>query len=258
MAATTDSGQQRTCDIASTALAPTVRYGTPHISAKTVTENCVPMWVKKPSRVPGPQPDGLHAAQRGAHRHRLALRRPGRRGVSLTIANASTIASTPNAGDRDVRGGPRRAGEEREERDGRQHLAQLPADAGELRQQRNPSWRKPVRHQAQHRDERDGVAEPDDGARADGQGQRRRERQHQLTGRHQCGARRQSAIVTRTGRAGPRQAPARRRTPRPAAPRRSTARSGSRRTARRRSGRRRQAWCGRARRRCRRAARSPR
>ena len=32
---------------------PTVRYGRPHISAKTVTENCVPMWVKKPSRVPG-------------------------------------------------------------------------------------------------------------------------------------------------------------------------------------------------------------
>ena len=31
----------------------TVRYGTPHISAKTVTENCVPIWVKKPNRVPG-------------------------------------------------------------------------------------------------------------------------------------------------------------------------------------------------------------
>jgi hypothetical protein len=31
----------------------TVRYGTPHINAKTVTENWVPMWVKKPSRVPG-------------------------------------------------------------------------------------------------------------------------------------------------------------------------------------------------------------
>jgi hypothetical protein len=74
----------------------TVRYGTPHIKAKTVTENWVPMWVKKPSRVPGRS----HTVFRLARVARadivsVATTRPC--GPSLTTASTSTIASTPSA-----------------------------------------------------------------------------------------------------------------------------------------------------------------
>jgi hypothetical protein len=74
----------------------TVRYGTPHISAKTVTENCVPMWVKKPSRVPGLSHTVLTLPTSSL---RVAVfagpARPD--GVSLTTSSVSTIDSTPSA-----------------------------------------------------------------------------------------------------------------------------------------------------------------
>ena len=74
----------------------TVRYGTPHIRAKTVTENCVPMWVKKPSRVPGRSHTVF--TLRSVSRTDDRLCRDDRpRGVSFTSASASTIANTPRA-----------------------------------------------------------------------------------------------------------------------------------------------------------------
>lgn len=74
----------------------TVRYGTPHISANTVTENCVPRWVKKPSRVPGRSHTFLRLPKVSATptECRLAARP---RGVSRTSATTSATASTPNA-----------------------------------------------------------------------------------------------------------------------------------------------------------------
>ena len=74
----------------------TVRYGTPHINAKTVTENWVPMWVKKPSRVPGRS----HTVLTLASVSRIAVVCVGTVrpfGVSLTSAMVSTIDSTPIA-----------------------------------------------------------------------------------------------------------------------------------------------------------------
>ena len=75
-----------------------VRYGTPHIRANVVTENCVPMWVKKPSRVPGRS----HTAFRCGHvsRTRIECRRhcPAVRGVADHRQHQAT-ASTPRAAD---------------------------------------------------------------------------------------------------------------------------------------------------------------
>ena len=74
----------------------TVRYGTPHISAKTVTENCVPMWVKNPSRVPGRSHTVFTLASIArTDMVSVATTRPC--GVSLTSATTSTRASTPSA-----------------------------------------------------------------------------------------------------------------------------------------------------------------
>jgi hypothetical protein len=74
----------------------TVRYGTPHISAKTVTENCVPMWVKKPSRVPGRSHTvfTLASVSRTVIASSARTRPPG---ASRTTASASTNVSVPSA-----------------------------------------------------------------------------------------------------------------------------------------------------------------
>ena len=73
-----------------------MRYGTPHINAKTVTENWVPMWVKKPSRVPWPS----HTVLTLARVSRMdvvsdSTTRPS--GVFCTRTNVRTIAITPIA-----------------------------------------------------------------------------------------------------------------------------------------------------------------
>ena len=95
IAATTDrlSSVPATCGDSPWA---TVRYGTPHISAKTVTENCVPMWVKKPSRVPGRSHTVLTLASISPTDW-SADRTTRPFGVFLTSASVSTIASTPSA-----------------------------------------------------------------------------------------------------------------------------------------------------------------
>ena len=74
----------------------TVRYGTPHMSAKTVTENCVPMWVKNPSRVPG----RIHTVltlPRVSRSPVTGLRTTVPLGVFLTRSRVSTSDSTPSA-----------------------------------------------------------------------------------------------------------------------------------------------------------------
>ena len=73
-----------------------VRYGTPHINANTVTENWVPMWVKKPSRVPGRS----HTVLTLASVSRIDVVCVGTTtpfGVFFTSARVSTIDSTPMA-----------------------------------------------------------------------------------------------------------------------------------------------------------------
>ncbi len=118
------------------------------------------MWVKKPSRVPGRS----HTVLTLASVSRIDVVCVGTArpfGVFLTSARVSTIDSTPDRRDRHVGGGPARAGEQGEKRDCREHLAELPADAGQLRHQGNLPGREPVRHQPQHGDERHRVPEAD-------------------------------------------------------------------------------------------------
>ena len=54
------------------------RYGTPQSSVNTIIENWVPMWPKKPSRVPGPPP---HLPQRRGRSPAPTCRRRGRPGA---------------------------------------------------------------------------------------------------------------------------------------------------------------------------------
>ena len=84
----------------------TVRYGTPHISANTVTENCVPMWVKKPNRVPA-APHRLDAGQRRADRLVSRRRPPAARGV-LDHREREHHRQRSERRDRHVRGRPAR------------------------------------------------------------------------------------------------------------------------------------------------------
>ena len=146
------------------------------------------MWVKNPSRVPG-RSQTVFTLDSTARTDRFSAATTRPCGVSFTRASASTMASTPKRRHRDVGGRPRGPGEQGQEGQRREHLAQLAADAGELGQQRHPPRREPVRHQAQHRDEGEGVAESDDGAGADGQWQRLGQRQQQLAAGHQRRAR---------------------------------------------------------------------
>ena len=88
----------------------TVRYGTPHISANTVTENWVPMWVKKPSRVPGRSHTVLTLASVSridvvSCRHDAAVR------CVLDQREGQHHRQHADRRDRDVGGGPAGAGE---------------------------------------------------------------------------------------------------------------------------------------------------
>ena len=74
----------------------TVRYGTPHIRAKTVTENWVPMWVKNPNRVPG-RSHTAFTLRSVARTDIVSLATDRPRGVSFTSASTSTIANVPRA-----------------------------------------------------------------------------------------------------------------------------------------------------------------
>ena len=182
IAATTDNVSRVPATCAESPWA-TVRYGTPHISAKTVTENWVPMWVKNPSRVPGRSHTVLTLAQDLAER-------AGLRVGGLTVRGV--LDQRQRQGDRqhsesdhgDIGRRPACAGEQREEGDGREHLAELAADPRQLRDKGNLLRPEPVRHQPQHRDEGDRVAEADNSPCGDRGGQRLGERQRQLTRRH--------------------------------------------------------------------------
>jgi hypothetical protein len=157
----------------------TVRYGTPHINANTVTENWVPMWVKKPSRVPGRSHTVLSwQASPGPTASGQARGRAVRR--VLDQGEGQHHRQHAERSDRHVSGGPARAGEQPEERDRREHLTELPADACQLRHQRNPPRREPARHQPEHRDERHAIPEADHRARPDRRGQGSGEGEHQL------------------------------------------------------------------------------
>ena len=95
MAATTETVSRVPATVADRPWA-TVRYGTPHISANTVTENWVPMCVKKPSRVPGRN----HTVLTLASVSRIEVvsystTRPS--GALWTRSSVRTIDSTPTA-----------------------------------------------------------------------------------------------------------------------------------------------------------------
>ena len=156
------------------------------------------MWVKNPSRVPGRSHTVLTLASVArTDIVSVATTRPC--GVSLTSASASTMREHAERRHRDVGRRPRGAREQREEGQRGEHLTELAADAGELGQQRHPPRREPVRHQSQHRDEGDGVAEPDDGARADRQRQRLGQREQQLARSPSAPRPRRSAPASRSG-----------------------------------------------------------
>ena len=89
----------------------TVRYGTPHISAKTVTENWVPMWVKKPSRVPGRSHTVLTLASVSRIGRGLGFGTPAVRSV-LDQRQGQHDRQHAERGHRDVGGGPARPGEQ--------------------------------------------------------------------------------------------------------------------------------------------------
>src|SRR6476620_11630751 len=74
----------------------TVRYGTTHISANTVTENCVPMCVKKPSRVPGRNHTVLTLTN-VSRIEVVSYSTTWPPGASRTRSSVSTIDSTPTA-----------------------------------------------------------------------------------------------------------------------------------------------------------------
>src|SRR5215208_5253687 len=74
----------------------TVRYGTPHINANTVTENCVPMCVKKPSRVPG-RSHTVFTLAMVSRTDVVEVATADPFGVFLTTASVSIIDSTPTA-----------------------------------------------------------------------------------------------------------------------------------------------------------------
>ena len=165
----------------------TVRYGTPHINANTVTENWVPMWVKKPSRVPGRSHTVLTLASVSRIDMVSVGYRTTVRGV-LDQGEGQHHRQHADRRDRHVGVGPARVCEQGEKRDGREHLAELPADAGQLCQQGNLPRREPVRHQPEHGDERHRVPEADHRPRGDRRGQGLGECEYQLAGRHHGGA----------------------------------------------------------------------
>ena len=81
--------------------APT-SHGTPQSSVNTIMENCVPMWPKKPSRVPGrcqtprtaPRISRIDAPERRARRHRG---RVAHHADARTATSALATAAAPNA-----------------------------------------------------------------------------------------------------------------------------------------------------------------
>ncbi len=135
------------------------------------------------------QPHRLDAGQGFARWTWFRFRRRRPPGVFCTRTSVRTIDMTPSRGHRNVGGGPARSGEDGEEGDRREHLAELSADSGQLRDQRNLPGREPVRHQAQHGDESERVAQAEHRARGNGGRQGLGERQHELARRHQRGTR---------------------------------------------------------------------
>ena len=214
------------------------------------------MWVKKPSRVPGRSHTVLTLAQ--ISRTELVCGSDGLtvRGV-LDQRQRQRDRQHAERDHRQIGRRPARAGEQRQERHRREHLAELAADPGQLRHQRNLLRPEPVRHQPQHRDEGDRVAEADDRPRGDRGGQRLGERQRQLARRHHRRTRNDQRL-----RAEPVEQQARRHLGARVDhdlkndERRQHAR-GLRRTGRRPPDPRRRAWCGRGRRRCMRRVRWP-
>ena len=79
---------------------PATRYGTPQSSANTVPENCVPVCVQRPSRVPGSRHAVREAvrAPRAAWRPAAAAGAPG--GRSRSTASTASATATPSAAGR--------------------------------------------------------------------------------------------------------------------------------------------------------------
>jgi hypothetical protein len=85
-------------------------------------------------------------------------------------------------------GGPARVMQQHQEGHGRQDLAELAQDGRQLRDHRDAPGREPARDKREHRDEYDGVSQPDQDPGQHGLGQSGGAGQQELTGRQEDAA----------------------------------------------------------------------
>jgi hypothetical protein len=144
------------------------------------------MWVKNPSRVPGRSQTAEMVPCFANRRRVLRLDAPVRH-IPDQEGGQHCRQDTESCGG-EVSGAPTGVAQHAEEWNCRQHLAQLPADAGQLTDQGHLAVPEPVRNQAQHGDERERISESEDATCGNRGGQGLAERQCQLAGRHQDAA----------------------------------------------------------------------
>ena len=137
--------------------------------------NCVAMWPRNPSRVPGRAHTCLSASPTSrTDAIGVGTQVPGGPLRTTAIQHSHQCAGRADAGER---GRPTEVAKQRDERDGGKNLAQLADDGRQLSHHGHPSSRKPTGDERQRRREDDRVAGTDkhSGRGRDGHGRRIRQ-----------------------------------------------------------------------------------